>query len=144
MTYVSSQAAAGRGTQLNMGSALVSPTYTTLAEQIKVGMSGSKLDIEDVTNMESGIFREKLATLLDSGEISFEGNYIATDATQAALLTAYNTAALLPWQIVLPGTLGTWSFLAYVGSVDFDIQVDKKMTISGKLTITGARTFAGG
>ncbi len=77
MSYVNSQAFAGRGTLLQIGSGGSSPyTFTTLAEVKKIQFSGSKYDLADVTNMQSGTFREWLPTLADSGEISFEANLI--------------------------------------------------------------------
>lgn len=130
-----SSAFAGRGTVLTVGG-------SALAEVQKVGFSGSKADLVDVTNMDSGTVHEKLATIIDSGEVSFEANYVPSDASQAALLTSYNTLAIQACTIVLAGARGTWTFNAYITGLDFDFPWDKQCTISGKLTITGARAFA--
>lgn len=130
-----SNAWAGRGTQLRLGG-------NTIAEITKIQQTGSKSDLVDVTNMDSGNVREKLATLIDSGEVAFEANYIPSDTTQVALLAAFNNQTLGAWEIVLPSARGTWSFSAYITALDIDTPVDKQATISGKLTITGARAFA--
>lgn len=130
-----SSAFAGRGTILSISG-------SPLAEVQKVGFSGSKADLVDVTNMDSGAVHEKLATIIDSGEVSFEANYVPADASQAALLTAYNALSLLPCTIALPGARGTWTFSAYITGLDYDFPWDKQCTITGKLTITGTRTFA--
>jgi predicted secreted protein len=147
MTYGGSQAFAGQGTQLQLGSGTpsVPGSYTTIAEITKIQRSGSKMDIVDVTNMDSiGAYREKLPTLLDGGDISFDANYVPGDTTQQSLQTLFDGRTLKPWQIVLPDTRGTWNLNAYVTSDDFDLSVDKASTFSGKLTITGKPVFTPG
>ncbi len=147
MTYSGSRAFAGQGTQLQLGSGTpASPgSYATIAEITKIQRSGSKMDIVDTTNMDSiGAYREKLPTLLDGGEISFEANYIPQDATQQSLQTSFDGRTLQPWQIVLPSSLGMWNFNAYVSSNDFDLMTDKASTFTGKLTITGKPVFTPG
>ena len=142
MPYTSSQAIAGRGSIIQFGTGSASPyTFSVLAEVKKIQFSGSKYDMADVTNFESGTFREWLPTLADSGEISFEANLIPSDASQAALLTAFNAATLQPWQVVLPNGVGTFTFNAYVQSLERDVPLDKEATISGKLKITGQIQF---
>jgi predicted secreted protein len=139
---MSSQAFAGRGTILQIGSGASSPyTFTTLAEMKKIMFSGSKYDLADVTNMQSGNFREWLPTLADSGELSFEGNLIPGDASQQNLIALFNSATLISVQVVLPNALGTFAFNAYVQSIDRDLPIDKEATISGKLKITGTISF---
>lgn len=142
--YTGSQAFAGQGTQLQLGDG-ASPTesFSTVAEVTKVSRGGSKMDLVDTTNMDSvGAYREKLATLLDGGEISFDANYIPGDVTQQALQAQFDGRTRSNWKIVLPGARGTFSFVAYSISADFDLSVDKAATFSGKLSITGAPTFA--
>lgn len=141
MSYTTSQAFAGRGTALKAqyGSPLA---YTELAEIKKISFTGSKYDLADVTNMQSGNFREWLPTLADSGELSFEANFIPGDATQVELTALFNAATLTAWQVILPNGLGTISFNGYVTSIDRDIPVDKEGSISGKIKITGQITIA--
>jgi len=134
-----SQAFAGRGSKLQF---LSGSLYTPLAEMKTVGFSGAKYDLADVTSMDSGTFREWLPTLADSGEISFNGNLIPGDASQTQLLTLFNEATLTQWRIVLPSSLGTFSFAGYVTGLDRDISVDKEVTIAGKIKITGQISFA--
>lgn len=139
MTYTVSQAFPGRGTELqyNIGSG-----FTTLAELKKIDFSGSKYDLADVSNMDGGNFREWLPTLADSGELSFDGNYVPADQSQKDLLNSFNNATLVAWQVVLPGGRGTISFNAYVQELARSIPVDKEASVSGKLKITGKITIA--
>src|SRR5437899_1567260 len=147
MAYTSTAAFAGRGRLLQYIQRGPTPaTCVTVAELRKLAFTGTKLDTADVTNMQSGVFREYIATLLDSGELSFEGNYLPQDATQDQVFrTFFNTAKQATWQIVLPSTSGpaggaggNITFVAWVVSVDISVPVDKEASISGKLKITGA------
>lgn len=140
MTYVNSQAFAGRGTQLEAeyGSPLA---FVLIAEIKTIQFTGSKYDLADVTNMESGNFREWLPTLADSGELSFTANYIPGDPTQDELQSLFNNATLTNWQVVLPNNLGNITFKGYVTSLDRDIPVDKEGSITGKIKITGEVTL---
>lgn len=139
MSYTNSASFAGRNTviEYNIGSGFVQ-----LAEIKQIQFTGSKFDLEDVTNMQSGNFREWLPTLGDSGELSFSGNYIPGNQTQTDLLNAFNNATLVQWLVILPANRGTISFSAFVQSLDRDLSVDKAATISGKLKITGVISIA--
>jgi predicted secreted protein len=117
----------------------------------KIQASGSKADVIDVTNMDSPTaYREKIVTLLDAGDIAFDGNLVSGDVTQANVQADYDGRVVNTWRIVLPNdpatgtTRGHWQFQAFVSAADFDIQHDKQVTISGKLTITGPRPFTAG
>jgi predicted secreted protein len=79
--------------------------------------------------------------LADSGEVSFNGNYIPSDTSQQELTAMFNAATLSNWKVVLPGNRGTITFLAYVSSLDRAFPVDKEATIAGKLKITGPITI---
>jgi predicted secreted protein len=139
-----SNAFAGQGTMLQRNG-------VTIAEMTKIQGTGSKADVLDVSNMDSPTaYREKLVTLLDAGDISFDGNLIAGDATQAQVQADFDGRTNSPWSIVLPldpatgVTRGHWDFNAFVSALDFDLQHDKQATISGKLSITGPRPFTAG
>jgi predicted secreted protein len=127
----------GQGTQLTING-------NAVAELTKVSRGGVKADFADVTNFQStGGYREVLPTLLDPGEVSFDANYLGNqDPTQSALQTQFDSQALGACQIILPGGNGTWTFNAYVSSLDFDLTNDKEAKLSGKLKITGQPTFA--
>jgi predicted secreted protein len=147
MTYGGSRAFAGQGSQLQLGAGTPAApgAYTTIAEVTKIQRSGSKMDLVDVTNMDSiGAYREKLATLLDAGDVAFDMNYIPSDVTQQSLQALFDNRTLAPWQIVLPNSLGTWNFNAYLMSNDFDLSTDKASTLTAKLSITGKPVFTAG
>lgn len=152
MSYTNSAAVAGRGSALQYSTNPPSVAYTPAAEIKTISFSGSKYDLADVTNMESGNFREWLPTLADNGELAFTGNMIPNDTTEEALIGFFNTATLVTWQVVLPAapaqgfsvSLGSFTFKGYVSSIDRSIPVDKEMSISGKIKITGQISYAAG
>jgi predicted secreted protein len=146
-----SNAFAGRGSHLLLGNGAPTEVFTAVAELKKISRGGSKADLADVTNMDSGVYREYLPTLLAAGEISFDGNYLPDNTTQENLQTVFDTQALHNYEITLPAagtfvtTLGTWKFAAYLTALDQpELSVDKEATFSGKLTITGKPTFTVG
>jgi len=152
MAYTNSQAVAGRASKLQYSSNPPSVPYNLVAEIKTIGNSGMKYDLADVTNMESSNFREWLPTLADSGDITFAGNLIANDTSQADLINFFNTATLVSWEIILPPSvaqgfetsLGTFAFKAYVSSVDRSIPIDKEMSITFKLKVTGEILYSEG
>lgn len=152
MAYNGSQAFAGRGSVLQFSTNPPSIPFTVLAEIKTIAFSGMKYDLADVTNFESSNFREWLPTLADSGELSFSGNLIPNDPTQTDLIGFFNSATLVTWEVVLPAapqqgfntSLGTFTFKAYVSSIDRNIPVDKEGSVSGKLKITGEITYTQG
>jgi predicted secreted protein len=137
MSYSNSAAFSPRGTTISYET-LVSVGFLPLAEIKEINFSGAKYDLADVTNYESGNFREWLTTLADSGEVSFTGNYIPGDASQQALLGFFNNGTLVSWKVDLPSSLGSITFKGYVSGLDHNLPLDKEATISGKIKITGA------
>jgi predicted secreted protein len=150
MSYIRSQAFAGRASTLQYSVNPPSVAYVTLAEIKNISFSGMKYDLSDVTNMQSSNFKEWLPTLADSGDLSITGNLIPNDASEVDLIGFFNSATLVTWEVVLPPgqgyptSEGTFTFTAYVSSIDRSIPVEKEATISVKLKITGAISFAAG
>lgn len=134
-----SSAFAPRGTQFQHSPDGV--TYTTVAEVSKISNTGSKADLADVTNMDStSSFREFLATLVDSGDIDLECNFIPGNASQQVLETDFNAQTNGYYKIVLPNALGNSTFRAFVSSRDFALEIAKQGTRTVKLKVTGQMT----
>jgi len=149
MTYTASASFSPRGTRLQYTTNL-SLAYTDFAEVTQIDFSGQKLDLADVTNFSGGIFKEWLATLLDSGEVSFKCNFVPSDASQAAMLGFFNAATRVYFQIILPinpstgVTYGHFTFLAFVSEWQTALPISKQAEVTGKLKVTGAITFVAG
>lgn len=120
------------------------PAYTPVAELKTLDASGSKNDIEDVTNFDSaGRFREYIVTLGDSGDYSIAGNYITSDSGQNAFRGAFNAGTVQYYKVILPLQAGqtvageTWTFKGLVMELDNTVAFDKALAFSAKLKITG-------
>jgi predicted secreted protein len=153
MAYTRSQAFAGRSTVLQYSTNPPSVPYVELQEIKTIGFTGTKADMQDVTNMNSSNVKEWLPTLIDSGDLSLTGNLIPNDQSEVDLINFFNNQTLVFWEVVLPAggnnpafptSEGMFSFTAYVQSVDRTIPVEKEATITVKLKITGKISFQSG
>jgi len=153
-TYIRSQAFAGRSSVLQYSVNPPSVSYNQLEEMKTISFTGTKADLVDVSNMNSEQFKEWLPTMIDSGDLSIAGNMIPNDQSEVDLINFFNNQTLVFWEVVLPPggngpqrlnvSEGTFSFAAYVSSVDRTIPVDKEATITVKLKITGGISFTSG
>src|SRR5574343_1051869 len=98
-----------QGTLLQLGSGSP-PSYTTIAEINSFSGSGGSVSVIDVTDLASAA-KEKLAGLNDNGQLSFECNFIPTNAQHLALRTAKENGTKVSVQLVFTDTEGTtWTF----------------------------------
>lgn len=151
---VRSLAVAGKGTvfSIQTSAAGVTPiVYSPVAEIKTLDNTGSKNDLEEVTNFDSeGRFKEYIVTLADAGDLSIAGNYITSDAGQAAFRAAFNAGTVLSYTIVLPLQSGQstsgekWTFNGIVSELDNNVSYDKALTFSAKVKITGPITVTPG
>lgn len=118
-------------------------TWATVTETIKGGGPGMKADMKEVTNLLSpNTYKEFIAGLREGGDFTFEGNYLPKDAVQLKLQSDLNLGTLKKWQVILPSTLGTWSFSGYVSSINPTYPLDDRATYTGTIKITGQPTLA--
>jgi len=141
-----SQATLGSATKLKQGDAASPEVFTTVAEVLTLERSGRKIDLVDVTNMDSPVdgdltWREFIHGLADGGEIKFSANYIPDNVSQQNFTNSFD-GTRRNWQIVLPNSLGTWSFTGFITAADMKFPIDKQMEFSGTIKVTGADTFA--
>ena len=150
MPYTGSKAFSGQGSVLAIGNGGSPEAYVEIMELKTINPSGTKADLVDVTNMDSGVYREKLPTLIDSGEISFAGNYVPSDEGQGLARAAFLGRQKLPYMIteplasLQPGETepGYASFMGYVTELNGpDLDYSKEATITGKVTITGEKFY---
>lgn len=117
----------------------------TIAELTKIGSPKLKLDTEDVTNHQSAnSYKEFIGTLLDAGEISIEGNFIASDTNgQIGLITDMEAKTLQAFVITFPTAVATtWTFNALVTSFEIG-EADTKgaITFKANLKVSGKPTL---
>lgn len=145
----SSQAKRALGTKLKMGDGASPEVFTAIAEIISIQQQGQKIDLIDVTNMDSEananglIYREFIGGLADGGELSFSANFIPTNDTQQDFMDAFD-GLKKRWRVVLPDDLGYFSCEAFINANDFDYSIDKQLGFSGKLKVSGPYGFTEG
>lgn len=127
--------------QANLGyGTLLQRAGTTLAEVVKISGPGMKADLKECTNMLSpGTYKEFIVGLREGGDVTIEMNYIPKEATnsQTTLRTDFENGTQSSWAIVLPNSLGTWTFTAMVSALTPAYPLDDRITAQATLKITG-------
>ena len=72
------------GTLLKVGDGGGTEVFTTIAEVKEISGPSISVDtVELTTHSSSGAWKEYLPTLIDAGEVTFDVNFIPTNATQS-------------------------------------------------------------
>ena len=115
--------------------------FPTIGQVRSVSGPTTKADIVDVTtHSTAGNWREKLAVLIDPGEVSFPINFDMEDATHNFLTGLWEDLVGLAkrnYKIVFPNAAGVLSFAAYVANHAFSAPVDNVLSADITLAITG-------
>lgn len=136
-------ARSGFGALLKRGDGGSPEVFTTLAEVVNIGSVETRLSTVDATHMESAdAHMEKIPTLLETGEVSLELNYLPGDTTQNNIRNDCLNRTLRNFQITIPGSTKIVSFAAFVTQVGPAFPHDGKMTQNVTLTPTGKATIA--
>lgn len=136
------------GTYLKIGDGATSETFATIAEVLDIKGPSMSLETEDVTSHDSTDgWVERIGTLLDGGEISFEMNWLPANVTQS-----YTTSGLLldmtartkrNFQLVVPAASSlTWTIPALVTKFEPDLKVKGVQRASITLQVSGKPTLA--
>jgi hypothetical protein len=140
-----SNAVSAYGTLLKIGDGGGTEVFTTLAEVKSIEGPTMETDIVDVTthsSAASGAFREKLATLIDAGEVTFDLNFVPGDRQHTQLRTDQLARTKRNFEIWYPGSVSAdIEFQAVVTNFPLSFPVDGPMESSVTLTITQAPTF---
>jgi hypothetical protein len=136
----------GYGTLLKRGNAASPEVFTTLAEVRKIGSFGSKAGLVDMTNFDSANgFMEYLAAMKDGVQMTIECNFIPTNATQgtsSGMIADHNAGTVRNFQLVLAGSLGTFSFAGIVLEWNVpSLAPQDAITVSFGVKITGTISY---
>ena len=131
---------AALGTQLLRGA-------TEIAQITSISGPGLSLDTEDVTEHDGDGWEEVVATILRSGEVTFDIAYDPAAATHkyaaGGLLHDLVLRTATAYSIVFPDTAATtWTFSAFVTGFQPDMPVGDALTASVTLKPTGTVTLA--
>jgi predicted secreted protein len=118
--------------------------FVDLGEVFDITPPSSEVDQVDVTHMQSpGRRREFIDGLIDSGECSFEMNYIPGSVADLALLDILNTpvgeSRRRTCRIIYPNSV-TDTFSANLMNYEPTVPTDDKMTATVTFRVTGAIT----
>jgi predicted secreted protein len=136
------------GTLLKIGDgATPTESFTTIAEVLDIGGPSLSLDTEEITNHSSaGGWEEVVASILRSGEVTFEINYDPAGGTHDAstgLIADMVARTLRNFQLIFPDSGNTtWSFGAYVTGFEPGAPVKGKLSASVTLKPSGQPTLA--
>lgn len=138
-----SNAFTGYGLFVKVGDGATPENFTPISEVQTASFGSAKVDTIDVTHAQSpNRRREFIGTLIDSGELSFTANYIPQDGSQLNLQALMDAAQLKNWKVVLPSSLGTFSFAGLIQTIDRNLDFSKEAKLTCKIKISGPITFA--
>ena len=110
-----------------------------IAEVTSISGPSMKVDMIDVTSHDSpDTFREFIAGLADGGEVTFEGNFIASDSAGIiAFITDMQARTAKTCKITLPASLGYWSGTAYATAFDMNYAHDDRISFTATVKYAG-------
>lgn len=131
------QAVSGYGTLLFRKNP-TTDAFELVEEIYNLGGPGESMDTIEATHMTSpGARREFIASLIDSGEMSFEANFLPQAAIQSACRADLSARRLGTWRLQFNDESSTtYEFDAFVTNWEPNAQVDDKLNVSGALKIT--------
>lgn len=136
-------------TLLQVGNGVSPEAFTTIANVSSISGPSLAATIVDVTSMSSGNpWREKVTTLLDGGDVSFDVFWIPTETSQKNLLTLFQergqgTAGVpIDFKLVFPDTAHTfYLFSGFISKLNLTEAVADVVKAACTITISGEPTF---
>lgn len=117
----------------------VEEVFTAVAEIVNLSGPSESMDTIEATHMQSpGARREFIASLLDSGEVSGDMNFLPSDANQSGFRSDLNNRVRRRWQMVFTDESSTtYEFDGFVTASEPSAQVDDKLSASFTIKVTG-------
>ena len=137
----------GFGTLLQIGDGGAPETFTTIAEVVTIGGPGMTRETIDMTNHSSpSAWREKIAGLLDGGDINFTINYLPAAATHAksagGLLQDLVDGPQRNFQLIWTDSgASVWAAPCIVSGFTPNAPIDDKLSADVILTVAGEPTL---
>lgn len=133
------QAMQAQGVKIQRGDGGGTEVFTTIAEIHNFSGPTEKAKAIDVTNLDSQA-KEFINGLMDPGEVTFEGNYVAGDAQQQGLRADLVNRVKRNFKILLTDDLVTPTAIAFTAVIqEFSIKgaADDKLSFNVSLKISG-------
>lgn len=134
----------GHGTLLQYGDG-GSPTevFTTIARLVTIGEFGGDVDDIDITNHDTvDAVREYTRGLAEPGEVPITGIWLGSASQLKVFSEVY--AGIGPnenFKIVLPNSMGIFTFSGYIGGFRVNSQLDNRIEFSGRIKLSGKPTL---
>lgn len=133
------------GSKIQLGNGGGPEVFTDIAEVQDITPPAMERDDIEVTNQQSTDgWREYIPGWRDGDEVSFNCNWLPTNATQdetTGMLETFNDDDLHNWRIVLPDAVKTISFAGFLTGFEPDLPLEEQgqleitIKVSGKVTI---------
>lgn len=138
-----SNAAIGYGSTYEVWDAsLGTPALVKIGEVTSITPGSESADRVEVTHMESpNRRREYVAGLIDSGESTFEINWVPNDATDVLLRTLFESGAVEQHRVTFPNGV-TVTYNASIIGYEKAVPIDDRMTATITVAVSGAQTWA--
>ena len=139
----------GMGVQLQKSNgATPEPEYISVLGIKNVSGPDMSRDTHDVTDMDSGTFREFIGGLVDAGEVSFEANFLPRDPSQnqsdGGFMAEFDRGSCDSrgrWRILLPECEGEpsayFEFDGIVTGQAIEMPMDDVMGFNGTIKLSG-------
>lgn len=147
-----SDAHIGLGAHLQKGDGNSPENFISILGIKSITGPGIKRDAIDVTDMDSGTFREFIGGLVSGGTISFDANFLPRDPTQnqsaGGFMAEFDKTSCDSrgnFRITLPecegDSEGYFEFSGIVTGQSVTIPMDQVMAFSGEITVSGRPTL---
>jgi hypothetical protein len=133
-------------TFLQLGNGLSPETFTTVANVGTIGGPGLSLNVVDVTSHSTLVpWRQKIGTLLDQGDLTFDCYFIPNDPGHQALLAQFVSRLTADWQLSFPTspTRTVWGLHGFISKFSMSEPVDNVIKASITMTGTGIPAIPG-
>ncbi len=131
-----------KGTLVQLGDGASPEVFATIGQVRSISGPTTKAEIVDITtHSTAGFWREKLAVLIDPGDISFPINFDSADATHAfatGLWSLFVGLIQRNYKMVFPNAAGQLAFKGYVSGHSFNVPVDNVLGADISIAINGA------
>ena|SRR5688500_3473366 len=136
------------GTLLQVGDGADPEVFATIAEVKDIDGPDISMDTEDITPHDAvGGWEEFVPTILRSGEITFDLNFVPSNAqhgdASGGLIASLKSRARKNYRLVLPTSPAyQWTFAAYVTGFSNSMPVGGVLGASVTLKVTGVLALA--
>lgn len=134
------------GTLLQMEDPGSPGSYLTIAEVKNIQGPGLTLDtLETTTHSSTGAWKEFIGTLLDGGEVTFDVNYVPTNATHgntSGIISRLRLRAMTNFKLIFPNVGNTtWLFAGLVTAFNPSAPTDDFLGASVTIKLSGQPTL---